>query len=691
MFQCFSRLSRRLVTFIAGVILVSLFGIPEAWSEPQAAPEDQPSSMARFSITRVVRVDSRQRVPPIRAGIRPPILEAMSGDELLIFLAGTTPSSARFEAVFTTPNGQGQRDLELRSLGQQQSATTLLVRTPVVEVWQMREMRIVATVAGQAAGETNSYPVRIAPPANAVIESISPPVVQVGSSVKVTGQGFYAPPEQIVLTAGDISVEAERVSPLGDWFSVHIPERRAGGGDRPDAGSRNVGVTVWGVPAQIPEELREASRLPQLTIWRQPGTRTELLIAASAATTGIFVVGLLVILYRTLKRRRRGLVAALLYEPESQTYSLSRAQFFWWTTIIAYGYLFLFFGHGLHQGAWNFPPLEGFAYTFLISLGTLVLAQATSSFKGSKGAGVVHPAPADLIVHGGVLAPERVQQVVWTLLAGIAFLWIVIKTYTTSTGLPTIPTEMLALMGISSAGYLGGKLARKPGPIIKSVEVSPGSVVLRIFGEHLSLSPRVLVDSVELSKNEVATLEADPDHRNEFVKALKVTVPESIAKTPAEWYARPRVVVVVNEDTQRAEWEIEVPKIMSIDVSEADERGKRRVTITGEDIGAGATLLLPGANEEIQITQDPASPESRWFASVGDWPDKPVEVLIKTANRATVTHMVAPPGSTKTAGTASSESSGGNQDTSVEDDAHLEGHRAAADESAESSGTVRNE
>ena len=81
-------------------------------------------------------------------------------------------------------------------------------------------------------------------------------------------------------------------------------------------------------------------------------------------------------LYHTLKRRK-GLVAALLFEPESQTYSLSRAQFFWWMAIIAFGYVFLFFGHGLHQGVWGFPPLSGFAYTFAISLGTLLVAQGT--------------------------------------------------------------------------------------------------------------------------------------------------------------------------------------------------------------------------------------------------------------------------------------------------------------------------
>ena len=41
---------------------------------------------------------------------------------------------------------------------------------------------------------------------------------------------------------------------------------------------------------------------------------------------------------------------------------------------------------------------------------------------------------------------------------------ITIKTYATATALPTIPDEMLTLMGISSAGYLAGKMARMEPP-----------------------------------------------------------------------------------------------------------------------------------------------------------------------------------------------------------------------------------
>ena len=54
--------------------------------------------------------------------------------------------------------------------------------------------------------------------------------------------------------------------------------------------------------------------------------------------------------------------------------------------------------------------------------------------------------------------------------------------------LPDIPNGFLELMGISSAGYLGGKLARKGGPILSGVvaAMQSGNLVLDITGAGLS-------------------------------------------------------------------------------------------------------------------------------------------------------------------------------------------------------------
>jgi hypothetical protein len=537
--------------------------------------------------------------------------EVVAGDEAMIQLAGPWPPDAQpsvtieGQSVVVTKTDQPDHRLEVRipdelSRGDHPVVVSLTVQGST------RELQPRPTLS-------------VFPPPNATVTDISPKRIEVGTPIKVSGTGFMAPKEQIVLQLGEVKTQAQRVAPDGTWFVTTIDETRETGGQKQAA------VTVWGVPAGMPEQ-------SQVTLARTVRPQLTWKIAAFALLPLAAVAMLISLLYHSARKRLPWL-AALLLEPENQTYSLSRAQFFWWMTIIAYAYLFLFFARGIHEENWGFPPLSGFAYTLLISLGTLVAAQATSEVKGAKGAGLVHPAPADLIVHGGVLAPERVQQVAWTVIAGVGLLWITIKTYATATALPTIPDELLALMGISSAGYLTGKMARRPGPIITQVLPGLGSVALRIYGVHLSVDARVWVDGVELPRTAISTLESDPDHPNEFVKALKVTLSgEGGDAELREWLGQEHTLIVVNADAQRAEWQSELPRITSVDPAPAPEEGRRTLTIFGERIAPGATLEAPGVFETAPLTRDPAQ-VNRWTASVkepaGGWPKGPVNVVVQ--------------------------------------------------------------
>jgi hypothetical protein len=622
------------------VILTIFAGVTPVARAVLAAeePKQQDHAPAALSIVKVERQeDMPTGAPRSKTAAVPPLLDVMAGDTLIITVNRRLAVDTRYEAQFDTKANAGREVQSLRMMAWRAGDTTLAARAPDVDSWQAGELRVAIDEAATPRFSANAWAVRIAPAANAVINDISPTVVQWNGSVKVTGQGFFAPKERIVLRLGEIAVPADRVSPAGDWFSATIPPAAANG-NKYDAGVRDVSVTVWNVPAQLSEAARTANKPVQVTIWRAPGRPTEILIVVTTLVTAAAIAGLLYGLYHTLGRRR-GLTAALLLDPETQTYSLARAQFFWWTTIIATGYLFLFYGHGLHQGIWNFPPLAGFAYTFMISLGTLLVAQATQAVKGAKGAGAVHPAAADLIVHGGVLAPERVQQVVWSVLAGVAFLWIIYKTYTTSDGLPTIPTEMLTLMGISSAGYVAGKLARKPGPVVQRVDVGSGSVMLRVFGQHLSASPRVLVDNIEVPGGDVSILEPDPDDRDEFARALRVKVPEEVAANTDVWYSRKRVVAIINADTQRADWELEVPKIDDITPGSANHDGLRTISVSGSLIGEGARLILPDGTE-LPLTPEPGG--TRWTATTDKWPSGEVDVVVRNAQKGRSTFRYPP-------------------------------------------------
>ena len=120
-----------------------------------------------------------------------------------------------------------------------------------------------------------------------------------------------------------------------------------------------------------------------------------------------------------------------------------------------------------------------------------------SSMAGSKGAGDFKPTASDLITSGGVVAPERLQHLLWTIVGGLAFFFYTLAISPAEIqNLPEIPNGFLYLMGISAGGYLGGKIVRGPGPKITAVHgtVVAGAggaangIALTVDGSNLALS-----------------------------------------------------------------------------------------------------------------------------------------------------------------------------------------------------------
>jgi hypothetical protein len=106
-------------------------------------------------------------------------------------------------------------------------------------------------------------------------------------------------------------------------------------------------------------------------------------------------------------------------------------------------------------------------------------------------------------------------------------------------------------MGVSSIGYLAGKVVRKPGPVIKTYEPVPlpnTSGTVRILGENFSPRAQVWLNGVVIGVGQITAGPAQaPD--SEFVAELKINLPNGI---PA---AAPGVAAVklVNGDGQSAE------------------------------------------------------------------------------------------------------------------------------------------
>lgn len=191
---------------------------------------------------------------------------------------------------------------------------------------------------------------------------------------------------------------------------------------------------------------------------------------------------------KSRKRARRHRWSYLIIDPQTNTYSLSKLQMMIWSAAVILTYSYLAASQFLVQWKWGIPNVpEGLPLLLGISAGTTALAVGATEFRGSKGAGMVHPALSDFITTGSVFAPERLQFFVWTILGAITFVAATLaQDPGTVSEMAAIPDTFNQLMGASSLGYLAGKFSRKPGPVVKSVNIDnlPGEI--KITGENLS-------------------------------------------------------------------------------------------------------------------------------------------------------------------------------------------------------------
>lgn len=264
------------------------------------------------------------------------------------------------------------------------------------------------------------------------------------------------------------------------------------------------------------------------------------------------------------------LIARFVLDPETDTYSLSKLQFYLWTFAAVFGYCFLTISRSLIQGQFELADIpEGLPGIIGASAGTTILATGITNAKGPKGAGPVHPSLSDLITTGGVVAPERFQFLIWTLLGVGSFAFLIaLHDPANLKDLPKIPSGFLYLMGISSAGYLGGKFARKPGPVIDTVVAQEGSLKLELRGRNLATDAIFRIATTEITyellssekrdstaasevdkkaKLQVITKE-DAPNSEAFAKALLLT----IAKPEDAWLSTEQEITITNPDGQKA-------------------------------------------------------------------------------------------------------------------------------------------
>ena len=177
--------------------------------------------------------------------------------------------------------------------------------------------------------------------------------------------------------------------------------------------------------------------------------------------------------------------------------------------------------------------------------------------------------------------------------------------------LPEIPTGFLQLMGISSLGYLGGKLTRKPGPVIERIAATynTGDLDLTINGRNLSREAKFSIGPDEVPrgklKNQTPVIEPDDQSKEQNMgKVLKLTIGEA----KQEWLKDGVELTITNPDGQKAVWPYKIgpkagPVISIINPPSIKFNQAQPLTVSGSnfDPKCTATIEVPAGTPEPAI------------------------------------------------------------------------------------------
>ena len=310
------------------------------------------------------------------------------------------------------------------------------------------------------------------------------------------------------------------------------------------------------------------------------------------ATVALFGVLAYTIYYLVARGMKGTMIHGVRYSPlqaffldgQTQTYSLSKFQLFAFSFAFIFGYLYVLLCRWLVQWQFVLPDVPlNLAAMLAISGGTTLIAAGATQTRGSKGSGEQYPSVADFVSVGGQVVPERFQYFVWTLIACFGFLALLVsKDPAAVDGFPTFPDGLLYVMGVSAATYVGGKVTRSPGPVIKNIAVTRDrNPIVIVQGENLSkdadfflddkklpiVTPDQLkesgIDKTKQPSLVIGTTQAGASDRS-FCSELQITVVEEEAGVtigPGDHRFR-----VVNRDAQFAEIPFSIPEVKIVSV-----------------------------------------------------------------------------------------------------------------------------
>lgn len=187
-------------------------------------------------------------------------------------------------------------------------------------------------------------------------------------------------------------------------------------------------------------------------------------------------IGLLVVAALFGKKTRNSPLGILMDDRER--YSLNHLQVVMWTILILSTWLGIFISSGFNHQVLTIP--RQLLVLMGISLGSATLTGAVKSSKDAPGSGARPVTKRKLLLSNGttrdvqpslrqVLTEEegdqadqtvsvtKFQNLIFTFVAGFTYIVLTYK----AKAFPTLPQEVLWLIGISHAGYIGGKIPNK--------------------------------------------------------------------------------------------------------------------------------------------------------------------------------------------------------------------------------------
>jgi hypothetical protein len=307
-------------------------------------------------------------------------------------------------------------------------------------------------------------------------------------------------------------------------------------------------------------------------------------------------------------RERFGVFSMFIIDKDTHSYSLSKLQLLLWTCAAVFTYIYFYLCRILIQWSNQFPDVPpGMPMLLGLSAGTTVVAIGLTAARGPKGAGPLSPTPADFISSGGVVNADRLQFFVWTVVGVLSFVGMVLNSDPAHLSqLPEIPNNFLALMGVSSAGYLAAKAARRPGPVISHVDTSGTTagrqLAIKIDGQNLDETATIRIDNKVYNLTPDAATRRAQDGGGSFYTHL-----EWILAWEAAFDASTHVLEIVNQDGQVATSAVALKPFRIVSVAGVKaSKAETPIDVTVTD-NLGAVEAEWSAPGTVDVTRIPAA------------------------------------------------------------------------------------